>query len=188
MLVDQVLERELQEELDEAERLLTSEETDEEMPAVGVTAAAVSEPEIIVLDEAMPGVVVDRSGNTHSAGPVAIAGPSRAVTAQVQVPVIDIGSSDDDDEGPPELSLGAGPACPYIRAALPADRPVLGTRPRGSRLREDLRLQAVAETPAPRTVGVNYRPDGYDSWEESEAADELDLYEHLEGEEDELLF
>ena len=92
MLVDQVLERELQEELDEAERLLTSEETDEEMPAVGVTAAAVSEPEIIVLDEAMPGVVVDRSGNTHSAGPVAIAGPSRAATAQRQVPVIDIGS------------------------------------------------------------------------------------------------
>ena len=52
----------------------------------------------------------------------------------------------------------------------------------------DEEMQAVAEAPAPRTVGVNYRPDGYDSWEESEAADELDLYEHLEGEEDELLF
>ena len=81
------------------------------------------------------------------------------------------------------------PSCPFIRAALPSDRQVLGVRPGGSRLREDLRLQAVAEAPAPRAGGGSYRPDGYDTWqEETETVDELDLYENLEGEEDELLF
>ena len=170
--------------------MVDSEEADVEMAGASSSNHSAA-PEIIVLDDPQQGEVVDLAGSAHPAGPAAVAGPSRApVGHEVQVPpvCIELGSSDDDDEGPPELSLGAGPACPYIRAALPADRPVLGTRPGGSRLKEDLRLQAVAEAPAPRTVGVNYRPDGYDSWEESEAADELDLYEHLEGEEDELLF
>ena len=107
LLVDQVLERELQDEIDEAERLLTSDEADAEMSDVQLAGA---DPEVIVLDGPVQGEIVDLAGAARRAGPAAVAGPSRAVVNhRAQVPVcIDLGSSDDDDIEPPELSVYSG--------------------------------------------------------------------------------